>query len=412
MISSKLSGFLLVVVLVTGCGGGGGSSSSTGPSPVVSGGSITGNNVLSITVNGALCSPGTSASYPDKPCVSVTLCNPGSASTCQTIGDILLDTGSFGLRIFKSVLSPAMSFTQIAAGSGSLAECAQFGGGFAEWGPVQLAGVSLASEPTITVPIQVIDSTFANINTSSTSTICPGAEPGPATAGFNGILGIGVFSQDCGSTCTTKVGNGVYYSCTGSTCIGTTVTLSDQVQNPVALLPVDNNGLIVILPVIPSSGASAANGVLVFGIGTQTNNAASGVTAYATNQVGEIRTTVSGITYSSIIDSGSNGLFFTPPPASPIPNCASPNAGWFCPPSTVSLSATNAAASGLPSGSVAFQIGNFNGLINTSNRVFSTIGGNVPGIFDWGLPFYFGRNVYVGIEGKVSSLGSGPYVAY
>ncbi|MGC1455798.1 MAG: DUF3443 family protein, partial [Nitrospirota bacterium] len=133
---------------------------------VTTGGSgITGNNVLSITVNGSLCSSATSASYPNKPCVSVTVCNPGGSSTCQTIDDILLDTGSFGLRIFKSILGPAMAFTQVAAGSGSLAECAQFGDGSSLWGPVQLAGVTLASEPTVTVPIQIIDSTFV-ISTS------------------------------------------------------------------------------------------------------------------------------------------------------------------------------------------------------------------------------------------------------
>jgi hypothetical protein len=55
------------------------------------------NNVIPITVNGSLCSAN---SYLNKPCVSVTVCTPGT-STCQTISDILLDTGSYGLRIFK-----------------------------------------------------------------------------------------------------------------------------------------------------------------------------------------------------------------------------------------------------------------------------------------------------------------------
>jgi hypothetical protein len=420
MISSKIPFFLLVVALITGCsggggsvsggggGGGGGSSSGSGPG---SGGGITANNVLSITVNGSLCSASTSASYVNKACVSVTVCD---TSTCQMIDDILLDTGSYGLRIFKSALNPAISLTQIVMGSGSLAECAQFGDGSSEWGPVQLAGITLASEPTVTVPIQVIDSTFANIATSSTSTICPGAVQSPADAGFNGILGVGVFRQDCGPACSSSAGIGIYYSCTGSTCSGTTVALSSQVQNPVALLPVDNNGVIVKLPSVPLSGTSSVNGFLVLGIGTQTNNGPSGVTRYSTDGFGEIITTVSGttVTYSSIIDSGSNGLFFTPPSAGLLPDCASPNESWFCPSSTVAFSATNAGALGSTSGMVSFQIGNFDSLTTSSNNVFSNIGGSAPGIFDWGLPFYFGRDVYVGIEGKGSSIGSGPYWAY
>src|SRR5512143_2176186 len=59
-----------------------------------------GNNVLSITVNGSLCSAGTSNGYFNKPCVSITVCTPGSTTACQTVNDILLDTGSYGLRIF------------------------------------------------------------------------------------------------------------------------------------------------------------------------------------------------------------------------------------------------------------------------------------------------------------------------
>ncbi|WP_324084464.1 DUF3443 family protein, partial [Geomonas sp.] len=46
----------------------------------------TGANVMQITVNGNLCSSATSAGYINKPCVSVTVCNPNS-NTCQTITD-------------------------------------------------------------------------------------------------------------------------------------------------------------------------------------------------------------------------------------------------------------------------------------------------------------------------------------
>jgi hypothetical protein len=44
--------------------------------------------------------------------------------------------------------------------------------------------------------------------------------------------------------------------------------------------------------------------------------------------------------------------------------------------------------------------------------VFVEVGGTFPGNFDWGLPFFFGKNVFVGYEGKGSSLGNGPYWAY
>ena len=70
------------------------------------------NNVIPITVNGALCSAN---SYLNKPCVSVTVCTPGT-STCQTIDDILLDTGSYGLRIFKQALTVSLPQVTGAAG--------------------------------------------------------------------------------------------------------------------------------------------------------------------------------------------------------------------------------------------------------------------------------------------------------
>src|SRR5271157_3560515 len=104
---NKLPFLILALALVTGCGGSGGSSSSSsggGGNPPT-----TGNNVLAITVNG----PGLNNSYPNEPCVSVTICTPGT-TTCQTINDILLDTGDQGLRIFKQALN--VSLEQVTVG--------------------------------------------------------------------------------------------------------------------------------------------------------------------------------------------------------------------------------------------------------------------------------------------------------
>ena len=299
------------------------------------------------------------------------------------------------------------------SGSRLVAECAQFGDGSSLWGPVQLAGLTLGKEPPVTVPIQIIDQTFGGAGVPQA---CSGplAITNPAQGGFNGILGVGVLSQDCGPVCASSAGNGMYYSCSGSSCSGAAVQLSSQVQNPVALLPVDNNGVIVQLPSVPPGGSSSVNGRLVLGIDTQSNNTSSGVTKYAVNQMtGDIITNLNGLQYGSIIDSGSNGLFFTSPSASLVPDCAAPNSGWFCPSYPTIFSAVNMGASGSPSGVVPFQIGNFDSLANSSSKVFNNIGGAfLPGSFAWGLPFHFGRNIYVGIEGKGSSLGTGPYWAY
>lgn len=390
----------LVLIFLPGCGGGGSGSSSqdggaTPPSKAA--------NVIPVTVNGALCGS-TVFGYPNKPCVSVTVCMPGNTN-CQTIDDILLDTGSTGLRIFKQALN--ISLNQSTIGSGSLAECMHFGDGSSDWGPVQTASVILGGEPAVEVPIQVIDSTFGTL-----PTVCGNADRSPADAGFNGILGVSFFAQDCGSACVSSARIGMYFSCGGSGCVGTTVPLSSQIQNPVAFLPEDNNGVIVELPGVPAGGATSVDGSLLLGIGTKSNNIPSAVTTYTADRFGNFTTTFNGILYSSFTDTGTNGLFFPSPSESLLPDCAFPNSAWFCPQSTVDLSATITGSAGSPSGAVSFQIGNFVSLAKSSNNVFADVGGQSWVDFEWGLPFFLGRNVYIGLEGKSSSLGSGLYWAY
>ncbi|HEY6006727.1 MAG TPA: DUF3443 family protein [Geobacteraceae bacterium] len=361
-------------------------------------------NVLSITVNGSLCSSG---SYPNKPCVSVTVCTPGTP-TCQTVDDILLDTGSFGLRIFSQALT--VPLPQVTVGAGSLAECIQFVDGSSDWGPVQTADVILGGEPRVTVPIHVFNAAFGTV-----PTVCGTPDPGPVTAGFNGILGVGLFAEDCGPGCATSPGNNMYFSCNGSACSSTAVPLASQVQNPVALLPRDNNGVLVQLPGVAAGGALSATGSLILGIGTQANNTPSGVMAFPANPfTGDFITVFGGTTATSFIDSGSNGLFFSVPAslASQLPVCAAPNASWFCPAATTSFTATNVGNGGSPSGPVPFQIGNSLSLFATGNNLFAELGGPAPSGFDWGLPFFYGRHVFVGIAGRSSSLGTGPYWAY
>jgi len=59
-------------------------------------------------------------------------------------------------------------------------------------------------------------------------------------------------------------------------------------------------------------------------------------------------------------------------------------------------------------------VANALGLANTGNKVFYNVAGTFGGsFFDFGLPFFFGRNVYTGIEGRITSgVNMGPYFAY
>ena len=417
---------LFVLLFLPGCGGGGGGGSSSSSSQTT--------NVLSLTVNGSTCNSSINAGYPNDPCVSITVCSPTDTSNCVTINSILLDTGSYGLRIFKQALG-GVPLTQVTSSSGgSLAECVQYADFTSDWGPVQMASVILGNEPAVPVPIQVIDSTFGAIPSSCGPSGGYTPDQSPSIDGFNGILGVGPFIYDCGTACVNSIPNpGIYFTCSGSNCSAITVPLAHQVQNPVASLPNDKNGLIVQLPGVAAGGAPSLTGSIVFGIGTQSNNSPSGVTTYTLDQYGNFITTFNSVTYNdasnnpaydggSFIDTGSNGLFFPSPTSGTyngeLPNCSdnpsNPSYNWFCPSSTTSFAATIEGASGSPSNPISFQIGNFISLTtasNASNNVFSDIGGNMSGAFDWGLPFYFGRNVYIGFE-KPSNLGTGQYVAF
>lgn len=406
----KLYAHISLILLLAGCGGGGSGAGSpaaatvttTSVTPSTTTTSVPGQaNVMPVTVNG----PGCNA-YPNEPCVSVTVCTPGT-SDCQTIGGILLDTASYGLRIFKQAVDVPLA--QVTAASGQIAECQHFADGSSDWGPVQTASVILGNEPSVEVPVQVIDSTFGAVPAS-----CGTPDASPSAAGFNGILGIGPFVQDCGLACSPDAqfpNKDIYYACSGSSCAGTVVSLSSQVQNPVDLLPVDNNGFIVQLSSVPAGGSASAGGSVVLGIGTQSDNAASGVTVYMLDTNGNFSTTFNKTSYNGFLDTGSSGLYFVS--AGLLPNCSGADAFWYCPSSTTGLSAVIAGASGVPTPTtVPFQIGNYAALTQSSNEVFSDIGGNSIGGFDWGLPFYYGRTVYMGIEGKTSSIGTGTYFAY
>jgi len=351
-----------------------------------------------------------SCGYTNEPCVSVTICAPGTAD-CQTIDNILLDTGSEGLRLFSCVVTVGLTAQTISGNP--VGECVTYADTSQQWGSVQMADVTLGSETASNVPVQIIDATFQSV-----PTVCSNLDYSAAKSGFNGILGVGMGAQDCGSACTLS-NNDIYFSCSSGNCSSVSAAVSKQVANPVYALgsALYNNGVVIDMPSISSSGDLSPAGNMYLGIssGSGSNNEIGSASAYFADTNHRFRTTYNSTVYtSSFIDSGSNGLFF--PTGGSIPACgpASGVSGFLCPTSTLTLSATMDSAFGYSANPTAvnFFIANGVDLISTGNNTFYNLGGNFTGAFDWGYPFFFGRRVLVGFDGRSSNLGTGPYWAW
>lgn len=395
MVRASFAGLLLAgAVLLTRCGGGSGSHQNN----IVASGS----NVQAISVSG-----GPTNSYANGLFITLTVCIP-SSSNCQTINDVLLDTGSYGLRLLSSAGGGALTLS-LPTQAGPIGECAPFVDGYT-WGSVATADIQISGESASAVPVQVIDPTFAAVPTQCQAFGGPEIDT-MAVLGANGILGVGPFLQDCGGACTVSGPSnpGLYYNCATSPCKVAAQPLAQQVANPVGFFATDNNGVIVELPAATTPVASLS-GSLVFGIGTQSNNGLSGATIFPINSSGEFSTTFKSQSYPGFIDSGSNGLFFLDSNTTSIPICTD-NTGFYCPTSNANLSATM--VSGGTSESVNFTVQNADTLFSNQNAfVFPGLAGPNSGTFDWGLPFFFGRNVFTAIDSKSTPGGTGPFWAF
>ena len=192
----------------------------------------------------------------------------------------------------------------------------------------------------------------------------------------------------------------------------TVAGLAQQVQNPVWMFSSDNNGVIIELPAVPAGGAPSVSGSMIFGIGTQSNNNLGGATVFALNANADITTVYNGKSYNtSFIDTGSNGYFFLDQTTTGLPLCASPNSGFYCPTATQNLAASVQGSNGA-SKTVSFSIANADSLFTTPNFALPELGGPNTNTFDWGLPFFYGRNVFTAIELQNTPAGPGPYWAY
>ncbi len=426
---------------------------------------------------------GLTGNYVNNITTTVTVCVPGT-TTCTTIPDVLVDTGSVGLRLLSS---GADSVTGAQVGSLGLPtitdsstnyplyECVEYGDLSYTWGPMAYATVTVGGETATQVP--AVDGGVTNggipiqIITDETppeAIVYEGAAyynpciynngdgAGPnagtvASLGSNGILGIGNFPQDCAlstnycTTLTDTTGQYLEYVSSGvSTEEGTfnyvvePTPLNYQAWNPVSTFPVDNTGSIISLPSVGATGSAPLTGTLTFGIGTENNNALGGATVFEMDEYGNLNSAeYNGVTYTSansggtFLDSGSNAFYILDETTlgSSSTNGASMNdcivsgsdIGWYCPTigttatpfdmSTVTLTGSNGTSTSLTS----LVLGNYDTLNATGNAAFNNFAGPSceggqsggcttptngisPDYFDFGLPFFFGRPIYIGIS--------------
>lgn len=349
------------------------------------------------------------------PFVTVTICIPGvqGGDRCATIDHIQVDTGSVGLRVLSSALGPSLAArlpTQTGAtddptGNASIAECAVFGSGFT-WGAIRRADVTIGGKTAGNLPLQVIaDGKYA---TPPDCQSRGGTDLGTvAELGANGVLGIGPARRDYPAAAQNVLPAGYYYCTSATSCTNTRVPLDTQVMNPVANFTSDNNGTIIRLPALPSGGQASVTGTLVFGIGTQPNNALpSNPNVLALDQYGYFPTTYKGTRYTSAIDSGSNANIF-------IDTTVPYSGAWYMPATTLSLSAI---LSGVDKAAapvtVPFSLANGWNLLANRYAAYDSLGAPSAGMFIWGLPFFFGRNVYTAIDNVTIGKQTAPLIAF
>lgn len=420
-ITTKLKGWMQVaavvvmVSLIAACGGGGGDSGSNnagnginslpaGPTqqPVVVGAA----NTVAITVDKGL------KNVINIPTVSVQICAPRT-TTCQVIDHVQLDTGSYGLRIVSTALNAtlgsALPVTTV-NGSQQLAECASFADGFT-WGSVRTADVTIGQKQAASLPVQII----GDLAAASLPASCTGVPENTVDdLRVNGILGIGVMQNDCGAACSDPSqapASSNYYGCTGNTCTRTIAATGVQVANPVPKFSGDNNGVIVQLPPVSNTGAASAQGTLVFGINTQSNNTLTAAQTFLSDSAGDLTSsTFNGNPAIALFDTGSNGYFFDD---STLPACDSNQPGFYCPPVAQTRPFT-VKGDGSASANVNMNVVSAATLVSGGTHfAFNDLAGEGirAGWVDLGLPFFFGRYVYFGMDLSATG-GPAPFIAF
>ncbi len=430
---------LTLLTVLVACGGG----SSSGPTADDNSNAVTANgtnvqgmpsglgtsnsqadaNVIDLIVDG-----GPDGSQANLLYASVTICKPGSTSLCKTIDHVLVDTGSVGLRLLATAVPADLQLPAAKNAKGNvLLGCANFLDYSFAWGPLALADVKLGGMTATNTPVHLVghaDYVGSQANCSSGNAIVSASD-----LGANGILGVGLSQQDCGSICETLGGsgqsNGKYFACTNFACsiVTNTPLASDkQLQQVIARFPTDNNGFAIQMDSVRAAGAMTLAGKMVFGLGTRSNNQFPNFQVLATRGQGLLTGALRRDAWafdlrfsSAFLDTGSNGIYFD---TYDIVDCLTGVAkGFYCPRTELVFGVTLEGAY-FAQVQRSFTIANAANLFQTGRAALPGLGGpiNASGLLDLGSPFFYGRTVVLGIEGRTStgvgaSLATGPFYA-
>lgn len=411
MIKPGLVLTLLAGLTLAGCGGGGSTGQAPTPLPQVSQAEFSqGLPLKSVGFGGNTIAQAASNVVPvsiaakNLMLVAVTVCRPSTA-TCVTVDKVMLDTGSVGLRLYAPAVQNALAPV---AGS-STAECGIFGS-FYTWGPLREADVRLGALQASNIRVQL----YGDGSVPAASAVGCGdsssgrlADPLPSKTGFNGILGVKGLQADSQS----------YYSCSTASCSAVTLTMAEKLPNPVSKLPIDANGYSIQMPSIPESGANGVAGAFVLGVGTRPNNSLPAtVTTIPLDSNQGFQLWMGGVAATALVDSGTGVYALPKAQGLSLPTCAGPEAAVYCPANPMSL-AILMKPSFSPTAVVGtnLTIGDGAAFLSNSMVASSTVATAVPATVSsfgvdalLGVPFFFGRNIYFGIEGQPVSTGGAP----
>jgi hypothetical protein len=317
----------------------------------------------------------------------------------------------------SSIVLPAATDAE----SQAIHECMSFSGG-QTWGPIVHADLVLAGETASGLALQLMDDTSTGIAPPSACGANGTLVNGVSGFSANGILGVGVLAQDCGSDCAAPATPlPVYYGCTtAGVCTAENLPAAQQVTNPVVLFAHDNNGVIVTLPALQNAnGDISVQGQLTFGIATQTDNALpdTGLTVLGADAHGDFTTMYNGgsTALPSLIDSGVDSYSFGDPTIAVCDAGTAPAfVGYYCPAAApLSLSGVNSGV-GTNNGTntVQFALQNPDTFLANAAAFAGLGSGGGASTFTWGLPFFYGRKVYLAIEEHAAGAYTGPYYAY